>query len=253
MKRTITTLLLSMLILLGNCVVGCSGLAAQYAGKPTEAKNSMRVERTMGGFMAEATVAADSTGTIEGLEARTKDGTEFKLPKATFETKPSQTIGSWSEPMRVYDQQLGTTWNGIVENTKANWAGVSDMVGKIAPALTGLLATQGQTAALKPQLTNELAGLMRNPSVNVAEFIDRVPPDIVEAAKAKIEAEVKAKVQAELKRLAEEAAAKSKDDAPPAEGTETHGPSAKAAKKPKSADLSSRKVVLWIFKYLPIA
>lgn len=177
-----------MLILVGNCVVGCSGLAAQYAGKPTEARNSLTVTRDMSGFTAEATVAADTTGHISGLEGKTKDGTEFKLQDATFEAKPSQTIGSWSEPMRVYDQQLGTAWAGIVENTKANWAGVSDVVGKIAPALTGFLAAQNQAAALKPQMANELAGLMSNPAVNVSQFVDQLPPDVVAAAKAKVAA-----------------------------------------------------------------
>lgn len=286
MKRSITTLLLSMLILLGNCVVGC--INPGYAGEKSRANNVIR----FGLFKA-----VEFGSEMKGKAKLIKSG-NTEIQDLEFEQSPAATMANgWTaaqdsfgrsiimpnvELNRVYGQNAEIVLNGINQIAQT----VMPAVNNYLAGRTSVALAKQQTKQMQSEMIAGIAGGHLKPD-EIANAVYSLPPEVTKevlsdpvviAKLAQLQAQMdellnpptsqpadaqaadyrkqiddlKARLDA-VENKAADSAVKPKDDAPPAEGAQTHGPSARAVKKPKSADLSSRKVVLWIFKYLPFA
>lgn len=287
MKRTITTLLLSMLVLLGNCVVGC--INPGYAGEKSRVNNVIRF-----GLFKAVEFGAEMRGKAKLIKSGTTEiqDLEFEQSPATVMRDgwaPAQDSFGRSiivpniELNRVYGQNAGIVLSGINDIAKT----VMPTVDNYLAGRTSVALAKQQTKQMQSEMITGIAGGLLKPD-EIANTVQTLPADVTKevlsdpvviAKLAQLQAQMdellnpppasqpadaqaaeykkqiddlKARLDA-VESKAAASAVKPKDDAPPTEGDESHGPSARAVKKPKPVDLSNRKVVLWIFKYLPIA
>jgi hypothetical protein len=175
-----------------------SGCGPKYAGRPTEAKNTVSIYRDATGFGADATVGADTEAVIEGLEAEKKaDGSmSMKLPRMQYKAAPSTTIGSWVGPMQEYKAQLDATYTGLANVATANWNGFAQAITAAAPIagpyLDGL-AKARLARAQRPKLVGELADLVMGGQMDTTAYAELgVPPDLMAAVNRAIDAKLAA-------------------------------------------------------------
>lgn len=177
----------------------------QYAGKPTEASNKVSFSR--GAFGADGSIefGSDTSGELTDFKVKTASGGETTIGKLTMTQKPSETIGAWSAPMAVYDQQLKSYYTGLAEVATANWNGFAKSIEAAAPIASAYIGALGQAKlarAQRPQLVEQLAGLVMAGKVDTAGLAELdVAPDI--------SAEVDRRVAARIAELQASAAATS--------------------------------------------
>lgn len=175
-----------------------AGCGPRYAGRPTEAKNTVSIYRDASGFGADATVGADTEAVIEGLEAeKLADGSmKMKLPRMQYKAAPSQTIGSWVGPMQEYKAQLEATYTGLANVATANWNGFAQAITAAAPIagpyLDGL-AKAKLARAQRPQLVEQLSGLILSGQMDPTAYRELgVDDDLLAAVERLVDAKIAA-------------------------------------------------------------
>jgi hypothetical protein len=188
--------ILSWLLALTGC------MDPQYAGKPTEAKNSVSFEKTTTGAAGGISIGADTKATIDKFDYSGKDGSHVSFDKADFEAMPSQTIGSWTTPMEVYNKQIESAGIAYAAVATANWQGFASAISAVAPIAGPFLQGMAQAKlakAQRPGLIGELADLVVGQKVSSASLKELdVSPDILAEVDRLVEIRLSAKI-AELK------------------------------------------------------
>lgn len=200
MKRMIA--LLAGAFVLAACV-GC-GLP-QYAGKPTEARNRVSFKKDILGGGGELEFGADTTGTVRDLKVKTAEGGETTIGELTMTQKPSETIASWVGPMEVYRDQIEKWGDATAKIATANWEGLAASIREAAPIASAYVGALGQlklAKAQRPQLIEQLTGLVMSGKVSAAGLGEL-------DMEADIMAEVDRRVAARIAELQAEAAATS--------------------------------------------